>query len=153
MALQVKTNFIIEDITDEEGNKIGVIKFNPKDSRIMNKLAIILKEIGEAANNVSKIDVKDVPEGKIDSLEDFEKFSDICNSYVEVTDIQNNVTKKVISDLIEIFGEETIECFTQGTNDMESILPLIEYVLPYVKDYKNEKVNSYLNASKNDVME
>lgn len=153
MALQVKTSFIKEDIVDIEGNKLGEIKFNPKDSRIMKKLAIILKELGDAINKLNDMDIKDVPEGKIEDLEDFENFSKLCNSYVEASDIENNVIEKSIKELSEIFGEDTLNCFTQGTNDIEALMPLLDFVLPYVKDYKNGKVNSYINASKNDVME
>ena len=153
MALQVKTSFIKEDIEDTEGNKIGEIKFNPKDSRIMSKLAIILKNLQEALTKVNKLDIKDVPEGNIGDVEDFEKFADLCNSYVEATNIEINVAEKMIKELTEIFGIDTINCFTQGTYDIESIMPLIEYVLPYVKEYKEGKVNKYLNKTNNDVME
>ena len=59
----------------------------------------------------------------------------------------------MIKELTEIFGIDTINCFTQGTYDIESIMPLIEYVLPYVKEYKEGKVNKYLNKTNNDVME
>ena len=45
MALKVKNNFVRENIEDMEGNVLGEIKFNPKDSRIMSKLSIILKDI------------------------------------------------------------------------------------------------------------
>ncbi len=152
MALTVKTNFVKEDIIDENGNKLGEIIFNPKDSRIMSKLSIILKEITEAANKVNNIKIDDIPEGKIENIEDFTKFSEICNKWLEATNIENEIIEKVINELTEIFGEKVINCFTQGTNDLESLMPLIEFILPYIKVYKSERVNSYIPSKNDDVM-
>ena len=45
MALTVKQNFIVENIEDENGNKLGEIKFNPNDSRIMSKLTKIVNDL------------------------------------------------------------------------------------------------------------
>lgn len=153
MALKVKNNFIKEDIEDTEGNKIGEIKFNPKDSRIMSKLAIILKDLETALRKINNIKIEDVPKGDLETIEDFEKFSDICNNWKDATDIENGVIEKIINDLSEVFDSETILCFTQGTNDLESLMPLIEFVLPYIKEYKTEKVSKYIPSKNNDVME
>ena len=86
-------------------------------------------------------------------MEDFEKFSEVCNNWNEATNIENSVIEKIINELSEIFGEETILCFTQGTNDLESLMPLIEFVLPYIKQYKQAKVSKYIPSANNDVMD
>ncbi len=153
MALKVKNNFVRENIEDMEGNILGEIKFNPKDSRIMSKLSIILKDIQEAVKKINNIKIEEVPEGDLETLEDFEKFSEVCNNWNEATNIENSVIEKIINELSEVFGEETILCFTQGTNDLESLMPLIEFVLPYIKDYKSEKLSKYIPNKNNDVME
>ncbi len=153
MALKVKNNFVRENIEDMEGNILGEIKFNPKDSRIMSKLSIILKDIQEAVKKINNIKIEEVPEGDLETLEDFEKFSKVCNNWNEATNIENSVIEKIINELSEVFGEETILCFTQGTNDLESLMPLIEFVLPYIKDYKSEKLSKYIPNKNNDVME
>ncbi len=153
MALKVKNNFVRENIEDMEGNVLGEIKFNPKDSRIMSKLSIILKDIQEAVRKINNIKIEEVPEGELETLEDFEKFSEVCNNWNEATNIENSVIEKIINELSEIFGEETILCFTQGTNDLESLMPLIEFVLPYIKQYKQAKVSKYIPSANNDVMD
>ena len=42
MAIKIISNFVIEDIVDMEGNKLGELKFNPNDTRIMEKLTGIV---------------------------------------------------------------------------------------------------------------
>ena len=44
MALKIKNNFVREDIVDEKGNKLGELKFNPSDSRIMKTLSELVKD-------------------------------------------------------------------------------------------------------------
>ena len=39
-----------------------------------------------------------------------------------------------------------------GTKDIDSIMPLIDFVIPYVKNARKNKVNKYVNVI-NDVME
>ena len=59
----------------------------------------------------------------------------------------------VLNDLSEIFGKEAIEIFTGGTKDVMSVMPLIEYILPYVKEARETKMNKYLSKKSTDVME
>ena len=66
--------------------------------------------------------------------------------------MEYNVINKSISGLKDIFGEECINCFTGGTMDIASLLPLIKFITPYVKKSRNEKVDKYLSKN-NDVME
>lgn len=154
MALTIKNSFIKEDIVDEKGNKLGELKFNPNDSRIMSKLTKIVNELGESINKINSIgDIPKIPEGNIETLEDFEKVSDTFKKIESGFDIEEKASDTVIENLSEIFGKDTIELFTGGTKDIMSIMPLIEFVLPYVQKARESKINKYISKKSSDVME
>ena len=48
--------------------------------------------------------------------------------------------------------KETIDLFTQGTKDAETLLPVLSFIEPYVKENRQSKVEKYLD-NKDDVME
>lgn len=153
MAIVVKSKFVCEDIVDKDNNVIGQIKFNPDDSKIMKTLAEILCDLN---NSINKLDnYKDLDLSQLNdnsSLEDFKNASDKIEKTKEIFTMEYNVINKSISGLKDIFGEECINCFTGGTMDIASLLPLIEFIAPYVKKSRNEKVDKYL-LKNNDVME
>ena len=69
-------------------------------------------------------------------------------------EIENNYTIEIIDGLKEIFGNETINIITQGTNDVESVFPIFEFIMPYVQQQRAERLNKYLKKNTNsDVME
>lgn len=154
MALIIKNKFIREDVLDEKGNKIGEIKFNPDDSAIMKSLSDILEDL---SNSVKKIDeYKNVEIPKLDktsSLEEFEKASSSIEKLSSMFNIEYEAIDKSIKALENIFGEDTINCFTGGTKDLESLVPLIDFIAPYVQKSRTEKVNKYIKKSNDDVME
>lgn len=152
MALTIKNRLIKEDILDESGNKIGVLKFNPNDSRIMKKMSSLVKDFGKAVKEIDKLDKVERPNLESISIEDFDKASEYFDAFDRATDIEIETTDKLINELSEIFGKETIELFTQGTKDAESLLPVINFIEPYVKNARQKKVDKYLD-NKNDVME
>lgn len=153
MAIVVKSKFVCEDIVDKDNNVIGQIKFNPDDSNIMKTLTEILCDLN---NSINKLDnYKDLDLSQLNdnsSLEDFKNASDKIEKTKEIFTMEYNVINKSISGLKDIFGEECINCFTGGTMDIASLLPLIEFITPYVKKSRNEKVDKYLSKN-NDVME
>lgn len=153
MAIVVKSKFVCEDIVDKDNNVIGQIKFNPDDSNIMKTLTEILCDLN---NSINKLDnYKDLDLSQLNdnsSLEDFKNASDKIEKTKEIFTMEYNVINKSISGLKDIFGEECINCFTGGTMDIASLLPLIEFITPYVKKSRNEKVDKYL-LKNNDVME
>lgn len=153
MAIVVKSKFVCEDIVDKDNNVIGQIKFNPDDSNIMKTLTEILCDLN---NSINKLDnYKDLDLSQLNdnsSLEDFKNASDKIEKTKEIFTMEYNVINKSISGLKDIFGEECINCFTGGTMDIASLLPLIEFIAPYVKKSRNEKVDKYL-LKNNDVME
>ncbi len=152
MALTIKNRLIKEDVLDENGNKIGELKFNPNDSRIMKKMSSLVKDFGKAVKEIDKLDKVEKPNLESISIEDFDKASEYFDAFDKATDIEIETTDKLINELSEIFGRETIELFTQGTKDAESLLPIISFIEPYVKKARQSKLDKYLD-NKNDVME
>ena len=152
MALQIRNNFVKEDIVDENGDKLGEIKFNPNDSRIMKTLSNLVKEFGDAIKEIEKLDDIQKPNDALKTVEEFEKASDYFEAFDKATDIEVNTIDKMINGLSEIFGKDTINLFTQGTKDAECLLPIIEFIEPYVKKSRQKQVDKYLD-NKTDVME
>lgn len=153
MALVIKSKFIKEDILDENNNKIGELKFNPNDSRIMKKMSTLIKEFSVAIKEINKLDKVEKPKTEIKTLEDFENASNYFEAFDKATDLEINIVDKLIDDLSEIFGKKTIELFTQGTKDAESLLPIINFMEPYVKKNRQSQVEKYLDKKSNEVME
>lgn len=152
MALIIKNNLVKEDILDENGKKLGELKFNPNDSRIMKTLSNLLQDFSKATKEINKLEKIEKPNTNLKTIEDFENASEYFEAFDKATDIEVSVVDKMIVSLSEIFGKETIELFTQGTKDAECLIPIIEFIEPYVKKNRQNKVNKYLD-NKNDVME
>jgi len=158
MALTIKSNIIREEILDENGNKLGELKFNPNDSRIMKNMSTVVNEFNKAIKEINKL-------GNIDKLslenlknaEDFEKASETFEKIDKGYDIEVKAVDELIDKLSEIFGKETIQLFTNGTKDAECLLPIIEFIEPYVRAAREGKINKYINNSSkennSDVME
>lgn len=152
MSLIIKSKFVKEEILDEKGNKIGELKFNPNDSRIMKKMSTLVKEFSTAIKEINKLDKIKKPELELKTLEDFENASEYFDAFDKATDLEIEVVDKLINELSEIFGKETIDLFTQGTKDAEALLPVLSFIEPYVKENRQSKVEKYLD-NKDDVME
>lgn len=157
MALKIKQNIIKEDIVDEQGNKLGELRFNPGDARIMEKLTKIVNDLTEKMKTLKKIkipDLKEIKENELDKLEDFEKIGEDFSTLNTVFNLETEAVDNTIKELSEVFGKETINIFTGGTKDIETITPLLEFVMPYVKKAREGKVKKYTIAKENDdVME
>lgn len=153
MALKIKNNFVREDIVDERGNKLGELKFNPNDSRIMKTLSELVKDFSKRIKELDKLEkFEEIKKEDLKSIEDFENVSKSFETIDKALDIEVEAVDKMINGLSEIFGKDTVELFTQGTKDAECLLPIIEFIEPYVKQTRQNKVNKYLD-NKNDVME
>ena len=153
MALIIKSKFIKEDILDENKNKIGELKFNPNDSRIMKKMSTLIKEFSVAIKEINKLDKVEKPKSELKTLEDFENAADYFEAFDKATDLEIDIVDKLIDGLSEIFGKETVELFTQGTKDAESLLPIISFMEPYVKKNRQSQVEKYLDKKSAEVME
>ena len=157
MALTIKQNIVKEDLIDENGNKLGELKFNPNDTRIMQKLTKIVNDLTDKMKNLKKMDipsVESVKENKLEKIDDFEKLGEDFSKLNDAFDLEEKAIDNVIKELSEIFGEDTINIFTGGTKDIESLNPLLDFVMPYVKKAREGKVKKYTIKKENDdVME
>ena len=156
MIVLSNEKFVEEKIIDKDGNELGIIRFNPKDNNVMKKIMNILNNIVECQKRlknigeIPKINNNDIKNGN------FEVLSDSFNKINQALDIEADISKTIISDLSEIFGEETVNIFTKGTLDIDLLDPLIDFILPHIKEARKGKVNKYLVDKKNnedDVME
>lgn len=152
MAIIVKNKFIEEEIKDEKGNVLGVLRFNPDDIRIMNRLVECvdlaekgLKKIKEMEKGIPKIE-----KTQIETIEDAESMSEYFEKTNEALKVEEECSDKVINELSEIFGKDVVEMFTGGTKDITSLYPILEFVMPYVKKARTTKMNKYLKKN-NDV--
>lgn len=153
MAIKIKNNFVAENIENEKGEKIGEIRFNPNDSRIISKLSEIMNDLEEVIKQMNQIgEIPEISEKQLDSIEDFEKASEGFEKIHKAISIETEAIKNSIDRLSEVFGKETVELFTDGTYDVMSLLPLIEFITPYVKKARQQKVNKYTKKQNDSVM-
>lgn len=148
MSLIVKNRFIKEDIIDEQGNKIGELKFNPNDSRIMNKLVKIMNDAIIATDKLKKIgELPNLANKKLETIEDFELAQSDIKKMCEGFSIETDLIDGIFNNLYEIFGKETIDIFTCGTQDIELVMPILEFVMPYVKQARQKNVDKYIKPT------
>ena len=155
MKIIVKNKLIKEDIFDEDGNKIGELVFNPNDNRIMNKLYKIVQDAQLALKKLDKLgkmpDVEKLKNSTLTSIEDFEKVSDDIDLLCKGGQIETATIEGIFQDLYEIFGKDTINAVTQGTQDLEMIEPIMEFVKPYIEQSRKEKMQKYLKKSNTEI--
>lgn len=155
MAITIKNSFIKEEIIDENGNKLGELKFNPNDSRIMKILTETINDCTNGLKDLKQIgNIKNISAEDINTIEDLENSSEVFEKIDKACDIEMKIVNSVIKKLSEVFGKETIQLFTNGTKDIETLQPVLEFVMPHVKKKRNELVDKYKKKSKTtDVME
>ena len=159
MELKIKNKLVKEPIIDiDTGTTLGYITFNPGDAQIMKNLTEIIEKIASAIGtlkNSGEISSQEIEqlEGKIENVEDFENVSNILNKIGNKIKIESDTVIEVIDSLKKVFGTETINIITQNTYDIEMILPLIEFITPYVKEHREKSMAKYINDdSKSNVM-
>ena len=153
MALTIKQNIIKEDLVDEKGNKLGELKFNPNDTRIIQKLSKIANDLANKTKSLKKMDIPSIEKiknNKLESIEDFEKIGEDFDKLNSAFELEEAAVDNVIKELSDIFGEDTINIFTGGTKDINTLNPLFDFVMPYVKKAREGKIKKYTN---DDVME
>lgn len=153
MAIKIENKFVVEDIENENGEKIGEIRFNPNDSKIISKLSKIMNGLEESIKQMNQMGkIPEISETKLESIEDFEKMSKDFEKIHKAISIEDEVIGNAINDLSEIFGKETVELFTGGTYDIMALMPLIDFVTPYIRNARQQKVDEYTNKQNNGVM-
>lgn len=153
MPIVVKSKFVEEDILNENGEKIGTIKFNPNDSSIMKALAEIISNLTEKIKEMDQYGEVDLPKlERTSTVEEFEAASEELEKMSKILKTEYEAVDSSIKELERILGKETIDCFTGGTHDIEALIPLIEFITPYIQQNRIEKVSKYVKNS-SDVME
>lgn len=155
MQLKTKQRIIIEEVFDEDtGEKLGEIRLNPNDTKIMAKLSKIVKDLTVAMNKINSIgEVKEMSNQELKTLDDFEKEKENIQKMCSLVDIESEATKTAIDDLSEVLGKETVEIFTGGTYDIELLLPLINFLEPHIKNAREQKMSKYLKKEDIEVFE
>ena len=157
MALVIKQNIVKEDLIDENGTKLGELKFNPNDTRIMQKLSKIANDLTGKMKDFKKMDipsVESVKNNKMESLEDFEQLGEDFTKLNDAFNLEEKAVDNVIEELSDIFGEDTINIFTGGTKDINTLNPLFDFIMPYIKKARKGKIREYTVKKENtDVME
>lgn len=157
MALVIKQNIVKEDLIDENGTKLGELKFNPNDTRIMQKLSKIANDLTGKMKDFKRMDipsVESVKNNKMESLEDFEQLGEDFTKLNDAFNLEEQAIDNVIEELSDIFGEDTINIFTGGTKDINTLNPLFDFIMPYIKKAREGKIKEYTVKKENtDVME
>lgn len=150
MALKIKRKIIVENIEDENGKVIGQLKFDPKDERIMKKLSDIIKDLTDKVDKINNIgETHEISNKELNNLEEFNSFKNNIEKISAKADLEYEGLKGIIDKLSEIFGQETMMAITGGSVSIENILPLIEFITPYIKEYRENLTGKYLNNAKN----
>ena len=145
MALKVKQNLVKENIEDENGNILGELKFNSNDSRIMTKLSKIAKNISDTISKLNSLkDDVELTDIDINNTDDFEKTSKSFDKIYNLLNIEENTIDEIVNDLSDVFGKDTIEIFTGGSKDISTLMPLLDFIIPYVQEARNQKVSKYI---------
>lgn len=153
MNIIVNKKFIKEDILDENGNKLGEIKFNPSDNRIMAKITNIFNTCTNALKKLeSKGEIPNLQNTKLETMEDFENVKDDIQKVCDVIEIESDTISSVFKNLYEVFGKDTIDIFTGGTEDIDLLTPLLEFIAPYVREARKQKVNKYIQNEESEVL-
>lgn len=152
MSLVVKQTQVIEEIKNEKGEKVGELKFNPNDARIMSRLSKIVNDLTEAIKKIKSLGEIKLENKNLTTIEEFEKSSEDFKKLYEAFSLQEEVNTKAIEDLESIFGKNTIELFTNGSKDITTLVPLLEYITPYIKESSNKRIEQYTNKN-NGVLE
>lgn len=153
MNIIVNKKFIKEDILDENGTKLGEIKFNPSDNRIMAKITNIFNTCTNALKKLeSKGNIPDLQNTKLEIIEDFENAKADIQKVCDVIEIESDTISSVFRNLYEVFGKDTIDIFTGGTEDIDLLTPLLEFIAPYVREARKQKVNKYIQNEEPEVL-
>ena len=119
----------------------------------MYNLALTIENL---TSSLEKLNTMSIPEkidlDKLTTADDFIKSSDNFNKIASAYELEYKTINEAIKKLEEIFGKDTIECFTKGTTDYYTLVPLLEFIMPYVKKSRDSKVNKYLRKSTSSVM-
>lgn len=157
MAIVVKSKRIKDDITDENGNVLGIISYNPEDTRTYTRLSNVMNDILKIDKKRKSIgEIKDFSKEELQDIEDFEKYRESFEKVNEILRFIDEKMEHIIGEVDSIFGEGTCNILMEDTHDIELLVPLLESVMPNFEKARNKKTKKYLNDKKveeNDVMD
>lgn len=149
MAFKVTSNFVIEDIVDKDDKVIGQLRFDPKDEKIMKKLSDIIKDLTDKVDKINNVgETHEISTKNLDNLEEFNEFKNNIEKISTKVDIEYDALKGIIDKLSDVFGGDTMQLITGGSVSIENIIPLIEFITPYVKKYRENLTGKYMNNAR-----
>lgn len=154
MAIVIKNNKIKKEVTDENGNLITIITYNPEDTKSYTKFSDIIEKIYKIQDKLkkSKPSIKEIPKRELalEELDGYRKSFEVMN---DVLHYQEDLTKEIFNDFDCIFGDGTCEKIMDGSYDILLLMPIIEEVKPDFDKSRNKKVNKYLQKENVEVLE
>ena len=143
MALKVNNNFIVEDIVDENNNKLGELKFNPKDSRIVNRLMQCLTLADKNSKELNKLgEIEDISKFDINDSKDAERISENIEKMEKASNLEEETVDKILNELNDIFGK-----------DIESIMPILDFIKPHIQKARSSMMSKYMPKKSDGIME
>ena len=145
MKLTVKNTVIREDITDERGNVIGKIEFDPTDATIYKKFLSLISIIEEKAKTERQIgNLQDIPNIKLNNIDEIQKYRGIFNNLEKKIDNYIEIEQTIKDICNEIFGNVS-DTFDKVSKSLDPYIQLIEWATPYFKSGREDKLKEYLD--------
>lgn len=146
MAIVVKNKNIKEEIVDEKGNHLGDISYNPDDIKAYKKLTDILDFINTMSKNTEHLNQLGELSDKEITLDNFSNYEELFNGVHEELHTIDDLIGETKKGIDEIFGEGTSYIFMGDGSDLDSLMPLLDDVMPKFKNKREEQVNKYLDG-------
>lgn len=148
MAIKIQDKKIREQV-QRDGRIICEVSFNPSDLSNYNKLLQLMDKISNADKEQKKQGkVNYIAKDKLQTIEDFEKYREDFDKIKNKISIYSELVKETKKDLDSIFGEGISDKITDGTEDLDLLMPLIKWAMPYFQKERKKKVEKYTIGSK-----
>lgn len=150
MALKISNSIIVEDIEDTNGKKIGEIRFDPEDERIMKLLSDTVRNLTKKLDEQKSLgELKNLEylEKEIEDYETLQKSAEDIEKINKAIDIEYEAIAETIENFEKVFGKETMDIVTCGSISIKNIVPLLNFVTPYIQEYRKKCVGKYKNGN------
>ncbi len=154
MAIVIKNKNIQENVVDENGNLLGVISYNPDDTKSYTKFSDIINKIYKVQDKVKSLSssIKQIPKREL-SLEELDEHRGSLEKMNETFHYQEKLLEEIFTDFDFIFGEGICEKIMKGSYDIELLIPILEAVKPNFDKARNKKVGKYLPKEEIEVLD
>lgn len=151
MKLKLKNTKVEEDITNENDEVIGKVRFDPKDAKAYKSFLGLIRLIEDYQKKDKMIgDVESLPDKKLESIEELEQFKDSFDKLENKIDNYLELEEEIKKIADEVFGNVS-ETFSKVSNSIEPYIDLVSWATSYFKEERSNKVNAYL-SKKEDVL-